>query len=208
MSLTLWILLPCIHYCKQTIDEAEYITTKNALFAPIGASASLLFVYVLLKFDIDPTTLYALLVTALGALSISDIGVPILRNILPKRFAEAEIALPNSIAEKLDLDEPTLPVDGVTTLVLGIICSIAYWGPAAMAQKFVVSNVIAWSLAMVSLGAISLGSYQTASILLAGLFCYDIFWVFGTDVMVRLFLFVECFHELFLPVHFNTYVYF
>lgn len=45
-------------------------------------------------------------------------------------------------------------------------------------------TVIAWSLAMVSLGSISLGSFQTASILLLGLFCYDIFWVFGTDVMM------------------------
>jgi len=44
--------------------------------------------------------------------------------------------------------------------------------------------VIAWALAMTSLGAISLGSFQTAAILLAGLFCYDIFWVFGTDVMM------------------------
>jgi minor histocompatibility antigen H13 len=44
--------------------------------------------------------------------------------------------------------------------------------------------VIAWALAMTSLGAISLGSFQTAVILLAGLFCYDIFWVFGTDVMM------------------------
>ena len=37
---------------------------------------------------------------------------------------------------------------------------------------------------MTSIGAISLGSFQTASILLLGLFCYDIFWVFGTDVMM------------------------
>lgn len=37
---------------------------------------------------------------------------------------------------------------------------------------------------MTSLGAISLGSFQTAAILLAGLFAYDIFWVFGTPVMM------------------------
>lgn len=45
-------------------------------------------------------------------------------------------------------------------------------------------KVLAWSLAMTTLGAVSLGSFQTASILLAGLFFYDIFWVFGTDVMM------------------------
>ena len=37
---------------------------------------------------------------------------------------------------------------------------------------------------MTSLGAISLGTFQTAAILLGGLFFYDIFWVFGTDVMM------------------------
>ena len=31
---------------------------------------------------------------------------------------------------------------------------------------------------------LSLGSYKIAAILLVGLFFYDIFWVFGTDVMV------------------------
>jgi presenilin-like A22 family membrane protease len=44
--------------------------------------------------------------------------------------------------------------------------------------------VIAWALGMASLGAISLGSFQTGAVLLAGLFCYDVFWVFGTDVMM------------------------
>ena len=37
---------------------------------------------------------------------------------------------------------------------------------------------------MTSIGAISLGSFQTGAVLLAGLFCYDIFWVFGTEVMM------------------------
>lgn len=35
-----------------------------------------------------------------------------------------------------------------------------------------------------SIGLISISSFRTAAVLLAGLFCYDIFWVFGTEVMV------------------------
>jgi len=53
-----------------------------------------------------------------------------------------------------------------------------------MEQKFIVSNILAWSLGMASLGAISLGSFQTGAILLGGLFFYDAFWVFGSDVMM------------------------
>ena len=60
-----------------------------------------------------------------------------------------------------------------------------------MEQKFLVSNAIAWALGMVSLGAISLGSYQTGALFLAGLFCYDAFWVFGTDVMMTVAMKVE-----------------
>jgi hypothetical protein len=44
---------------------------------------------------------------------------------------------------------------------------------------------------MISLASISLGSYQTGTILLAGLFCYDIFWVFGTYVMMTVATSVE-----------------
>lgn len=36
-----------------------------------------------------------------------------------------------------------------------------------------------------SIGLISISTFPAAAILLTGLFCYDIFWVFGTEVMVR-----------------------
>lgn len=46
------------------------------------------------------------------------------------------------------------------------------------------SNLLALSLAHNAISLISLDSFVTGSILLGGLFLYDIFWVFGTDVMV------------------------
>jgi minor histocompatibility antigen H13 len=169
---------------QETIDEAERVSKSSALAAPIGASVALGFIYLLIKTGIDPTSVYAIAVTLFGALAISDISVPIFRNLLPPSFAEKEIEVPKDVAEKLKLDPPTLPLDGLVTLGLGLLCTAAYWAPIAMEQKFILSNVIAWSLAMVSLGSISLGSFQTGAILLAGLFFYDIFWVFGTEVMM------------------------
>lgn len=159
---------------------------ENALAAPIGASVSIGFLYFLIKMGLDPGILYAIAVSIFGALSISDIGVPLLRNVLPESFATTKIKVSNEIKKILKLDDEfdELPLDGLTTLFLGIACTIGYWSPIAMEQKFILSNFLAWSLAMTSLGAISLGSFQTAAILLAGLFFYDIFWVFGTDVMM------------------------
>ena len=108
-----------------------------------------------------------------------------MRNAFPDiDFATAEVPIPKALADKLDMDKPSLPLDGLVTLALGIVCTLAYWAPAAMENKFLISNAIAWALGMLSLGAISLGSFQTGAILLAGLFFYDIFWVFGSDVMM------------------------
>lgn len=176
-----------------TLQESEKVSSKNALFAPIGASVSIGFLYVLLKMGIDPTTLYAFAISLFGALAISDVGVPILRNILPfEGFATAKVEAPqwltNALIDEKDGDvleqDQKLPLDGLITLGLGLSCTAAYWAPFAMEQKFILSNFIAWALAMTSLGAISLGTFQTAAILLGGLFFYDIFWVFGTDVMM------------------------
>ncbi|KAL7439137.1 hypothetical protein ACHAXH_005309 [Discostella pseudostelligera] len=170
---------------QEVIDKPERVTKDNALYAPIGASLAIGGLYTLLKVGIDITSLYAIMVTVFGALAISDVGVPLLRNAFPDiDFANTDVPVPKVVAEKLKLDNPSLPLDGLVTLGLGVLCTLIYWAPAAMEQKFLISNAIAWALGMVSLGAISLGSFQTGAILLAGLFCYDIFWVFGTDVMM------------------------
>ncbi len=168
---------------QEVIDKPEQVTKENALYAPVGASIAIGGLYLLLKNGIDPTSLYAIGVTIFGALCISDIGVPLLRNIVPG-VADEEIELPDGLAKKFDVDK--LPVDGLITLGLGVLCTLVYWTPIALENKFIVSNFLAWGLGMVSLGAISLGSFQTGAILLAGLFCYDVFWVFGTDVSERL----------------------
>mmetsp|Transcript_6868 Transcript_6868/g.14561 ORF Transcript_6868/g.14561 Transcript_6868/m.14561 type:complete len:432 (+) Transcript_6868:3-1298(+) len=171
---------------QETIEQAERVSKDNALFAPVFASASIGGLYLLLKNGIDITALYAVVVTLFGAISISDIGVPVLRNLIPGvDFANEEVPLPKAIVQKFKLDEAdALPLDGLITLGLGLLCTAVYWSPLVMEQKFIASNILAWSLGMASLGAISLGSFQTGAILLGGLFFYDAFWVFGSDVMM------------------------
>ena len=162
---------------QEVIDKPEQVSRDNALYAPVGASLAIGGLYLLLKNGIDITSFYAVVVTLFGALSISDIGVPILRNIFPNiDFSTAEIPVSDTVAEKLDLDKPALPLDGLITLGFGILCSIIYWLPIVMENKFIVSNFIAWAIGLTSLGAISLGSYQTGAILLAGLvsIIYDV----------------------------------
>ena len=51
-------------------------------------------------------------------------------------------------------------------------------------QHWFFNNIIGISLSIQAIGFLNPGSYYTATVLLALLFFYDIFWVFGTDVMV------------------------
>ena len=125
---------------QETLEPPEKVTKENALYAPVGASISIGLLYVLLKNGLDPTSLYAVAVSLFGALAISDVGVPILRNVLPNSFAETELEVPEIIASKIKLNPATLPLDGVVTLLLGIVCTAVYWAPIAMTQKFIVSN--------------------------------------------------------------------
>jgi len=121
--------------------ESESVSLKSALFAPIFASFSIGVLYTLIKLGLDPTAIYAFLVTVFGALAISDIGVPILRNVLPSEFATTKVTVPDSIAELLKLEgENELPLDGLVTLLLGLGCTAAYWAPFPMEQKFILSN--------------------------------------------------------------------
>ena len=126
---------------KQITLEEERVSSQSAWLAPVGASVSIGFLYLLIKAGLDPTTLYAVGVTLFGALAISDVSVPILRNILPESFAKGTVPVPKKLAQSLDgglVNE--LPLDGVVTLGLGVLCTVLYWGPVAMEQKFLVSN--------------------------------------------------------------------
>lgn len=51
-------------------------------------------------------------------------------------------------------------------------------------RHWIASNTIALCLALNAVSLMGLDSFLTGSIMLGGLFVYDVFWVFGTEVMV------------------------
>jgi minor histocompatibility antigen H13 len=65
-----------------------------------------------------------------------------------------------------------------------ILSALAIVAAYLYTRHWVSSNVLALSLSLSSISMLSLDSFQTGSIMLTGLFLYDIFWVFGTNVMV------------------------
>jgi minor histocompatibility antigen H13 len=69
--------------------------------------------------------------------------------------------------------------DVIAAIVSLLVC-IAY----AFTKHWVLANVLGVAFSVQGIALLSLGSYRIGCVLLGGLFFYDIFWVFGTDVMV------------------------
>jgi hypothetical protein len=53
-----------------------------------------------------------------------------------------------------------------------------------MTKHWIATNFYGLSFATNGVKMFALPSFKTGAILLSGLFFYDVFWVFGTDVMV------------------------
>jgi minor histocompatibility antigen H13 len=66
------------------------------------------------------------------------------------------------------------------TGVVSVATCIAY----LYTKHWILNNIMAISICITAISALNISNFKTSSILLIGLFIYDIFWVFGTDVMV------------------------
>jgi len=53
-----------------------------------------------------------------------------------------------------------------------------------LTKHWISNNILGLSFSIQGVAMLALASYKVGCILLGGLFFYDIFWVFGTDVMV------------------------
>jgi len=72
--------------------------------------------------------------------------------------------------------------DGVDAIGIVIAAAVGIWYVST--KHWIASNILALSFSIQGIALLSLGSYQIGCILLSGLFIYDIFWVFATEVMV------------------------
>jgi len=71
---------------------------------------------------------------------------------------------------------------GIDILSIAVGLAIGLW--YVFTKHWISNNILGLSFSVQGVAFLSLGSYQIGCILLGGLFLYDIFWVFGTDVMV------------------------
>ena len=67
---------------------------------------------------------------------------------------------------------------------LGAIPSIIYtFGGGDTRRSALLTDILALSFSFNALALLSIDSFKTGCILLSGLFVYDVWWVFGTEVV-------------------------
>mmetsp|Transcript_42430 Transcript_42430/g.70562 ORF Transcript_42430/g.70562 Transcript_42430/m.70562 type:complete len:402 (+) Transcript_42430:80-1285(+) len=163
--------------------NVQRLSMQQAVLAPIAASALLLLLYVLIVYlEFDPSSVYRLSVSGLAVVAVRDI---VMQAVAASRQSSGKLgAASNSL--------PSLftQADGAIALVLGLILVGDYAIRASFSSgllsgwQLIEQNLIAWALAMFSIAIVSLRTFTTAVIFLSGLFVYDVFWVFSTDVMM------------------------
>ncbi|OII72979.1 minor histocompatibility antigen [Cryptosporidium ubiquitum] len=72
-------------------------------------------------------------------------------------------------------------------------------------DSWIIHNIFAIAFCIQAISLISIGSFKIGAILLIGLFVYDIFWVFGTDVMVTVAKSFQGPAKLIFPVSFDPW---
>jgi len=77
-----------------------------------------------------------------------------------------------------------LDISGTLVDFVAFLFSLAFCYWYLQGKHWIANNIFGFAFSLQAISLMNLGSYQVGCILLGGLFIYDIFWVFGTDVMV------------------------
>lgn len=201
--------------CRETGEQAEIMTTKDAAIFPLIASCALFGLYIFIKLCPD---LVNLLVSGyfslLGLLAIYRLIKPTTAKLLPAKYNSTEYGLlfgsrnlnetnpiagehannppdgresPNSTDS---FDSGHIPKDIIFSAnftpsdVLAFILASCFGIWYILTKHWVANNAFGLAFALSGIELLPVNSIKIGCILLCGLFFYDVFWVFGTDVMV------------------------
>lgn len=92
--------------------------------------------------------------------------------------------LPPTLTVYVDLLTVSLRTPSLFLIPLGAIPSVLYtFGNTATRRSALLTDLLALSFSHNALSLLKLDSFKTGCVLLSGLFFYDIWWVFGTEVV-------------------------
>ena len=186
---------------KENNDKVEKLTAKDAYLFPVYGSVVLFSLYLVFK-HIDKTILNFLLTihfTFFGYLSLIqliDYHVELFFPELEKKIIfQKKFNINLKIYKKLI--EFSLTKSELISGCIAIIPTILY----ALSKNWLTNNLFGVAFSICGIESLMLPNFKVGFILLWGLFFYDIFWVYGTDVMLTVAKSVDAPIKLIFPIN-------
>ncbi|KAJ1916882.1 hypothetical protein H4219_003537 [Mycoemilia scoparia] len=160
-------------------DEDDVVSSQDAYMFPVFGSATLFGLYMVFKW-FDPSLINLLLRTYLAVLGVGGLTafyVTIIKRLTGIKLPQFQTALV--------FREKELFFARFTALhLVSFVLAAATTGLYLYSKFWILNNLLGIAFSVTAISLIRLDSFKTGMIMLAGLFLYDIFWVFGTNVMV------------------------
>eukprot|EP01016_Furgasonia_blochmanni_P024116 TRINITY_DN2597_c0_g1_i1.p1 TRINITY_DN2597_c0_g1~~TRINITY_DN2597_c0_g1_i1.p1 ORF type:complete len:441 (+),score=148.03 TRINITY_DN2597_c0_g1_i1:65-1387(+) len=186
---------------EEGIQSIETMSTKDAYMFPVYGSCVLLSIYFVFKF-IDKSLLgyvFTAYFTFLGVLCVMQIFETHLETFMPKQKKQILINREFTIDLKIYKNEIKFELSTLRLVCffLALIPTVLY----LIFKNWVTNNIFGVCFSIVGIESLVLPNFKVGFILLWGLFFYDIFWVYGTDVMLTVAKSVDAPIKLIFPVN-------
>ncbi|KAG8371018.1 hypothetical protein BUALT_Bualt13G0043400 [Buddleja alternifolia] len=178
LTACLTVYVGCYRSVKPT-PPTETMSNEHAMRFPLVGSAMLLSLFLLFKF-LSKDLVNAVLTCyffVLGIVALSATLLPSISRFLPKSWNDNVIVWRFPYFRSLEVD---FTISQIVAAIPGTFFCAWY----ASKKHWLANNILGLAFCIQGIEMLSLGSFKTGAILLAGLFVYDIFWVFFTPVMV------------------------
>jgi len=170
---------------KDSGEKIESMSKKDAAMFPIIASCALFGLYIFFKIFSKEyiNLLLALYFFVIGVLCVTNLLRPLVTLVLPSAFPNSTYQVVFDEGEGEDkVNHIDYKFDRIDLVCLALAGVIGVW--YLLKKHWIANNIFGLAFSLTGIELLHLNSFPIGCILLGGLFVYDIFWVFGTDVMV------------------------
>lgn len=170
---------------KNATDMPETITSRDAAKFPIIASCTLFGLYVFFKIFSQEyiNLLLSMYFFFLGVLALAHTISPVMNTFFPVTFSIKQYQLlftQGSGDNREEILNYEFDSRDIVCLALSSVVGVWY----LLKKHWIANNILGLAFALNGVEMLHLNNVPTGCILLGGLFVYDVFWVFGTNVMV------------------------
>uniref|UniRef100_A0A3Q4B8C9 Uncharacterized protein n=1 Tax=Mola mola TaxID=94237 RepID=A0A3Q4B8C9_MOLML len=170
---------------KNGSDMPETITGRDAARFPIIASCTLFGLYLFFKVFSQEyiNLLLSVYFFGLGVLALSHTMSPLMSRVFPESFPNKQYQLlftQGSGESKEEIVNYEFDTKNLVCLLISSVVGVWY----LLKKHWIANNLFGLAFALNGVELLHLNNVSTGCILLGGLFVYDVFWVFGTNVMV------------------------